>query len=133
MLDTLMVNSQWLDGTGDGTVHRTSSRITSSQRSIQSFQRDFGSVELRSVAHISLPRRVDESVMSMSVVPLGFADHRKEATVKANGMLLYVRMLGKEEFTHKMVSNNKRKEFTALQSTRSTNFQNIEGSNLEGL
>ena len=115
LLDPLMFNAQWLSGSGDGSLHHTSARITSSQKAAQDVQRSFGSTNVKSTARIALVQQVDEDVVNIGITQLGFVDDKK-VDVKANGLALVVKMIAVEDFTVEMANKKKVSSFTPVKT-----------------
>ena len=133
LLQPLVFNAQWLDGTGDGTLHRTSSRIASSQKSSQDLQREFGEPAVKSIARIPLLRQVEQNIVSWKYAKLGFLD-KSPAAVKANGLAIQVLMLAVEDFATAVLPSSAVSDFAAVVTpTETPNSEDVEGSALTGV
>ena len=112
MLNPREFNGKWLEGTGDGTLRATESRITSAQQACQETIREFGSRKVKSTARIILPCSVTEDMDKVQTYRLGFEDVvAKEGELRSNGCALQVHMLAIEEFPPDLFAVNTEVQF----------------------
>ena len=116
MLDPVKFNGAWL---AKSELLLQSSRITSSFKSVQDIRREFGDAAVNSIAHIPLPRKVDDDISSLQISKLGFFDN-SSSSLKANGMALQVQLLASEEFSMKLLPSVKSPGFTVVQDEVNT-------------
>ena len=112
MLDPAIFNASWLK---QSDLLLQSSRITSSSKSVQDIRRRFGGIAVKSTAHISLPRKVDEDISSLQMTKLGFRDST-ECELKANGLAIQVQLLAVEELSMKHLPHATSSSFTIVES-----------------
>ena len=132
MLNPMKFNGKWLEGTGDGSMGRNDSRLTHSMKQAQDIVREYGDRVVKSTARFILPFVVEEAVESIATVPLGFLDSTN-ATVKANGCALKVRMLAVEDIPIALYTKSGPVGFNVVKPPTESVATAAPGSALEGL
>ncbi len=132
LLDLLKFNGKWLEGTGDGTLGVTDSRIASATRHAQDIIREYGKREVRSSVRIVLPRKVEEKVENMKVNQLGFIDP-KNVLVKSNELPLLLRLLVHEEMPITLLNVPEDSGFAVVKTPSEPLVTQAPGSGIESL